>query len=116
MDSDRRSVCMFSSSFFTASGLLVDIFDGVFDRKSHETSNYRGMPARSRPPTVRRWGGDCNPPLLYSAVLEKEIKKRRGPLTQCNHVSAVSARAQESSDDTGIRVSSSQPADVSSAK
>lgn len=33
MDRERRSVCMFSSSFFTASGLLVDIFDGVFDRK-----------------------------------------------------------------------------------
>lgn len=28
MDRERRSVCMFSSSFFTASGLLVDIFDG----------------------------------------------------------------------------------------
>lgn len=31
MDRDRRSVCMFSSNFFTASGLLVDIFDGLFD-------------------------------------------------------------------------------------
>lgn len=30
MERDRRSVCMFSSNFFTASGLLVDIFDGAF--------------------------------------------------------------------------------------
>lgn len=34
MDRDRRSVCMFSSSFFTASGLLVDILDGVLDIKT----------------------------------------------------------------------------------
>lgn len=48
MDRDRRSVCMFSNNFFTASGLLVDIFDGVFDRnlkKLQKLKEYRSVVA-----------------------------------------------------------------------
>lgn len=41
IDRDRRSVCMFSTNFFTASGLLVDIFDGVFDRNLEKLQSLR---------------------------------------------------------------------------
>ncbi len=112
MDRDRRSVCMFSSNFFTASGLLVDIFDGVFDRNLKKLQTIRNAGAQS-PPTHPQRG--YNPLLLYSAPLEKKIKSPRS-IDTVSHFSALSARAQESSDDTGICSSSSKPVDISFVK
>lgn len=56
MDRERRSVCMFSSNFFTASGLLVDIFDGVFDKKG---INLGGRNFKKR---LRNAGAHYSPP------------------------------------------------------
>lgn len=112
MDRDRRSVCMFSSNFFTASGLLVDIFDGVFDRNLEKLQTIRNAGAQSPPAHPQR---EYNPSLLYSAPLERKIKTPRS-IDTVSHFSASGARALESSDDTGICSSSSQPVDISSVK
>lgn len=52
IDRDRRSVCMFSSNFFTASGLLVDIFFDVFGRNLKKLQMIKKMQERSRPPPI----------------------------------------------------------------
>lgn len=44
MERERKSVCMFSSNFFTASGLLVDIFDGVFGYSENEKKETKISP------------------------------------------------------------------------
>lgn len=112
IDRDRRSVCMFSSNFFTASGLLVDIFDGVCDRNLEKLQTIRNAGARS-PPTHPQQ--EYNPLMLHSAPMENKIKTPRS-IDIVSHFSASSVRPQESSDVTGISSSSSEPVDFSFVK
>lgn len=67
---------------------------------------------RGRPPHHPSTVGGYNPSLLYSPPSEKEIKTLRS-IDTGSHFCASSARAQVSSDDTGISPTSSQPADIS---
>lgn len=62
MDRERRSVCMFSSNFFTASGLLVDIFGGVFgysEKEKKETNS----PLGGEETSTRLRNDSCLPPI-----------------------------------------------------
>ena len=73
MERDRRSVCMFSSNFFTASGLLVDIFDGVFDGNLGETSNVKECGSTAAPTSHPFTVGGYNP----AAPLIRLPRKRK---------------------------------------
>lgn len=90
MDRERRSVCMFSSNFFTASGLLVDIFEAssALQRRKRrkQKSSFGGEETTRRlrnasclPPMNRRVTVNPNSSLVFCG---KENKKRRGPSTR----------------------------------
>lgn len=119
MDRERRSVCMFSNNFFTASGLLVDIFDVVFDKRDKsrgkklqkKAKKCRSALLASHPFTARGY----NPQIVHSAPMERKIKTPRS-IDTGSHVSASRVGAERSSDVTGRRCSSSQPADISFAE
>lgn len=107
MDRDRRSVCMFSSNFFTASGLLVDIFDGAFDKNLKKLQTIRNVGAQSPPTTHPQ--REYIPSLLYLPPLQKKIKTPRS-IDTLSHFSAMSG------DDTGICSPCSKHGDISFVK
>lgn len=89
MDRERRSVCMFSSNFLTAWGLLVDIFDGVFgymEKEKKETKIFlwreggaiRGLRnASCLPPMNRRVKGNPNSSFVFSGKENKTAAVHR---------------------------------------